>query len=1057
MSEQPLHPTPEELSAYSLGQLPQERAVAIDSHISECQPCCETIVSLSSDDTFVGLLKEARQLSIDQTSNHQNLNAKPSSVHGDIPPELAGHPRYEIVRLIGKGGMGDVYEARHRKMERRVALKVINRDLFRKAEAVNRFHREVKTAAQLSHPNIVTAHDADQAVDHHFMVMEFVDGVDLSQVVKDRGALPIADACDHIRQAAIGLQHAHERGMVHRDIKPHNLMVTSDGTLKILDFGLASLAPETIPESDTGAVRSDLTAAGAIVGTPDFISPEQASDARQADIRSDIYSLGATFYYLLSGRVPFDDGSVMHKLKSHAQVEPDSLATLRDDIPEELVAIVTRMMAKDPNERYLTPSEVAAALESFLRTWQPAETASQPQKPLSGGNGSDSNGRKSGAGDGGRDRLSIWAKWLFYVSFLPIAAFILDVLLLSDETSVAAADRGMYYLLTSVGLSTIAGILSGINKFNTSDSNDRRIYRLTTGQTLMIATILLFAAINFFLTANNQVLRVEVTPSADTTVLGSHLLTIVDTSGKRPLGGTSSTHQDDASGITTHSFKSANGRYDITLVDKVLTVNGERYTLENPTDPIRIVDDRVEITQITALTGKPELKITGKTANKGTSGLPSVYDWDFKGRDVGELKVRLLLAQNGETEVIQEFDFEELPAEFANKVRLEVRDVGTSVDRKRRVNAILFVESPVPSRSATVNEDKGLSIDVEAPFSNNIERADLEPIDPGQTELLLALSYWKGDMTHDRSMESMTTATEDGNVTFLFVTLDWSPTFVPTMNGKVTERILDRMAKAYAECKSYRDSGVIKTKYFTKTAYSLEHSFNTAFVRPDRFRFEIKDEDHRLLISANGQNVQTWWDLEPGIQTPKSLEFAMAQAVGFSGGFVGRIPAMLMPNKLEIPGGLDLIAPKQIEDGKLQNVECFRLEYNFRDEQFTLWIDKRSYLVRRIDEQIKLDRIRIERTTTFDPTINGKITDEMLEFDPPSPRADDDRANPLPESAPGEPEEAADGSAAMGDPDTSPNAKPASECEAIQVALRGHFMDKHPREKFVAMITGEGD
>lgn len=153
-----------------------------------------------------------------QTLVRASLGANPSSCIGDIPPALAEHPRCEIVRLIGKGGMGDVYEAIDRKMERRVALKVINRDLFRKTEAVNRFHREVNTAAQLSHPNIVTAFDADQADDFHFMVMEFVGGADLAQIVKDQGALPVADACDYIRQAAIGLQHAHERGMVHRDI-----------------------------------------------------------------------------------------------------------------------------------------------------------------------------------------------------------------------------------------------------------------------------------------------------------------------------------------------------------------------------------------------------------------------------------------------------------------------------------------------------------------------------------------------------------------------------------------------------------------------------------------------------------------------------------------------------------------------------------------------------------------------------------------------------------------------------------------------------------------------
>lgn len=343
MPDTKAHPSPEQLSAYNLGQLPPDEASTVESHISECEPCCDTIMSLSSDDTFVGILKEARQLPPDQTSG-QDAVPSPSSCQ-EVPAQLAQHPRYEIVRLIGKGGMGDVYEARHRKMERRVALKVINRGLVQKAEAIDRFHREVKAAARLSHPNIVTSHDADQAGDFHFMVMEFVDGVDLSQVVKAQGALPIADACDYIRQAAIGLQHAHECGMVHRDIKPHNLMVTKDGTVKILDFGLASLAPDAIPASDAVAASSDLTAAGAIMGTPDFISPEQAHDARQVDIRSDIYSLGATLYYLLSGRVPFDDGSVMHKLRNLAHVEPEALDSVRNDVPEELVTIVSRMMA----------------------------------------------------------------------------------------------------------------------------------------------------------------------------------------------------------------------------------------------------------------------------------------------------------------------------------------------------------------------------------------------------------------------------------------------------------------------------------------------------------------------------------------------------------------------------------------------------------------------------------------------------------------------------------------------------------------------------------------
>ncbi len=382
MSKLSPHPSREELSAYSLGQLPEERAVAIDTHISECGPCCETIVELSSEDTFAGLLQEVGRLQPDQTLESDMVPAESAWSPEDIPPPLAEHPRYEIVRLLGKGGMGNVYEARHRMMDRSVALKIIKREFVRKPEAVDRFHREVKAAAQLAHPNVVTAHDAEQAGDIHFMVMEFVDGIDLSEMIKDQGALPVADACDYVRQAAIGLQHAHERGMVHRDIKPHNLMVTANGTVKILDFGLASLSPETTANSDVVEARSDLTAAGAIMGTPDFISPEQAEDARRADIRSDIYSLGATLYYLLSGRVPFADGSVMHKLKSHAQVEPDSLNSLRDDLPAELVAIVTKMMAKEPDERFQTPAAVADALKTIAKNIQfnkPAESSLQVQ------------------------------------------------------------------------------------------------------------------------------------------------------------------------------------------------------------------------------------------------------------------------------------------------------------------------------------------------------------------------------------------------------------------------------------------------------------------------------------------------------------------------------------------------------------------------------------------------------------------------------------------------------------------------------------------------------
>jgi putative intracellular protease/amidase len=269
--------------------------------------------------------------------------------------------------------MGVVYQAEHRHMERIVALKVLGRDLTTNPLALERFRREAKAAARLTHPNIVTAHDFDQAGDLHFLVMEYVEGVSLSRLVETRGPLPVANACHYVRQAAFGLQHAHEQGMVHRDIKPHNLMLTPRGQVKVLDFGLARLAEERRRTGYHAAgpeQRSPgraLTAFGSMLGTPDYIAPEQISDSHRADIRADLYSLGCTLYFLLTGRPPFPGGSVLEKAQSHLDTPPERVNVLRPDLPLELTTVLDRMMAKDPAQRYQTPKEVVAALAPFSR------------------------------------------------------------------------------------------------------------------------------------------------------------------------------------------------------------------------------------------------------------------------------------------------------------------------------------------------------------------------------------------------------------------------------------------------------------------------------------------------------------------------------------------------------------------------------------------------------------------------------------------------------------------------------------------------------------------
>lgn len=267
---------------------------------------------------------------------------------------------FVLLERLGEGGMGQVFKARNWKTDRIVALKLIHKDRLKNStSAVKRFEREIRAAAQLDHPHIVRAVDADQIEGVYLFAMELVPGIDLAQHVKAFGPLPVARACAYIRQAVLGLQHAFEKELVHRDIKPSNLLLATPGDIiKVLDLGLARSSGA---DADCDA-SSTLTQEGLVMGTPDYLAPEQALDAHAADIRADLYSLGCTFYFLLTAQAPFSGGGTLDKLIRHREQEATPVERLRPDVPPAVAAVIRRLMAKRPDDRYQTPAELADAL-----------------------------------------------------------------------------------------------------------------------------------------------------------------------------------------------------------------------------------------------------------------------------------------------------------------------------------------------------------------------------------------------------------------------------------------------------------------------------------------------------------------------------------------------------------------------------------------------------------------------------------------------------------------------------------------------------------------------
>ncbi len=368
-----LCPSPRQLERLLAEQLGDPERASVEAHVEQCPTCQGTL------DRLIGA---PPTVSVSPAGGHpEDSAAEPG---GDFLDRVKQRPpqreaprtaaadwlvggrlgQYEVLGKLGKGGMGAVYKARHVELGKLVAIKVLPAEQVCEAN-VARFRHEVRAMGKLEHPNIVAAHDAGEHRGVRYLVMALVDGVDLGRLVELRGPLPVADACELARQAAVGLQHAFEQGLVHRDVKPQNLMLARDGVVKVLDLGLA--------RSFGDAAAETLTAAGSLLGTADYLAPEQWDSPHAVDTRADVYALGCTLYHLVAGRPPFAAyRSILMKMQAHQEVPPPPVTDLRPDAPAGLAAVLDRMLAKAPADRFTTPAEVAEALRPFAAGAEPA-------------------------------------------------------------------------------------------------------------------------------------------------------------------------------------------------------------------------------------------------------------------------------------------------------------------------------------------------------------------------------------------------------------------------------------------------------------------------------------------------------------------------------------------------------------------------------------------------------------------------------------------------------------------------------------------------------------
>jgi len=290
--------------------------------------------------------------------------------------------KYKLLKFRGRGAMGVVFKAEHPEMRRTVAIKVLSKTLLDKQRSVSRFLREIRSTAVLNHPNLVVAYDADQVDGTYCLVMEYISGRSLKALCEEHGRLPVLWSCECIRQAALALKHIHERGLVHRDVKPSNLLITiSPGDnrpqVKLLDIGLARFVSETEEEGS-------LTREGQIVGTGDYMAPEQVAKAKEADIRADIYGLGATLFQMLTGSPPLTAGTLLQTYINRLQREPPLVSTLNEGIPAGLDQVVAKMLKANPQDRYQSPNELVADLASILAGLLPETAMAAPTSITTG-------------------------------------------------------------------------------------------------------------------------------------------------------------------------------------------------------------------------------------------------------------------------------------------------------------------------------------------------------------------------------------------------------------------------------------------------------------------------------------------------------------------------------------------------------------------------------------------------------------------------------------------------------------------------------------------------